>query len=819
LSIDFLVDNKSMKISYNWLKSYLDFDLKPEPLCEILTDIGLEVEGLQPWESVKGGLKGLVVGHVLSAEKHPNADKLKLTKVDVGGDAPLSIVCGAPNVAPGQKVIVATVGTTIYPLESEPFTIKKAKIRGEASQGMICAEDEIGLGTSHVGIMVLADSNEPGKAISEIFEVEHDYIIDIGLTPNRSDAFSHTGVAKDLKAALQINHGFTDNVKMPEVKQFPDVKKKAPVSVKIIDNDKCHRYAGLYLSNVTIKESPNWLKNRLTAVGVRPINNVVDITNFILHELGQPLHAFDADKITGNQVLVKSLKAGTPFLALDEKKYKLTGDDLVICNEKEGMCIAGVFGGLKSGVTENTKNIFLESACFEPINTRKTSFKHLLRTDAAQRFEKGVDPNISVYALKRAALLMQELAGAEITTEIVDVYPQTILPKTITVNLNRVRQLIGDNISNNEIINILLAMDMEVDGVAENTIEVKVPTNKYDVLREADIVEEVLRIYGFNKVPVPEKVNAALSYSKTPTKQQLQNKVSDFLVSNGFVEAMNLSISNAKYYTDHQWEGKPIVPLLNNLNADLDVMRGTMLFSGLENIRHNINRQNTNVALFEFGKTYWKEEESYSETENLSLFLSGKAANESWESDYKDHNFYHIKNKIEHLLQQLGIDKYSVDDTNEAHFSYNLSYQKNNKTIATFGLIKKEISKYFDVKQAVLYANINWSAIVKLAQKQKIIFTEIPKYPKVRRDLSLTIDETVTYGQIEQISTKSVKHILKEVNLFDIYKGDKIEKGKKSYAVSFYFQDDKKTLTDKEVDKVMNKLIKNLSDELGAVLR
>jgi len=808
-----------MKISYNWLKSYIDFDISPETLCEILTDIGLEVEGLQTWESVKGGLKGLVVGHVLEEGKHPNADKLKLTKVDIGNGTPLDIVCGAPNVAAGQKVIVATVGTTIYPIEGEPFTIKKAKIRGEASQGMICAEDEIGLGTSHDGIMVLADSNEPGKAISEIFEVENDYIIDIGLTPNRSDAFSHTGVAKDLKTALQINHGFTDKVKMPEVNQFPSVKKKAPISVEIIDNDKCLRYAGLYLSNVTIKESPNWLKNRLTAVGVRPISNVVDITNFILHELGQPLHAFDADKIKGNKVLVQSLKAGTPFLALDEKEYKLTGDDLVICNEKEGMCIAGVFGGLKSGVTENTKNIFLESACFEPINTRKTSFKHLLRTDAAQRFEKGVDPNISVYALKRAALLMQELAGAEITTEIVDVYPKTILPKTITVNLNRVRQLIGDDISDNEIINILLAMDMEVEGTADNAIEVKVPTNKYDVLREADIVEEVLRIYGFNKVPVPEKVQAALSYTKTPTKQQLQNKVSYYLVSNGFVEAMNLSISNAKYYDDHNWEGTPIVPLLNNLNADLDVMRGTMLFAGLENIRHNINRQNNNVALFEFGKTYWKEEAAYAETENLSLFLSGQAANESWESDQKPFNFYHIKNSIDQIFNQLGIDGYSIDDQTEAHYEYNLSYQKNNKTIATFGLVKKEISKYFDVKQAVLFGNINWSTVVKLAQKQQITFAEIPKYPKVRRDLSLTIDEGITYDQIEQISQKTVKHILKEVTLFDIYRGDKIAKGKKSYAVSFYFQDDRKTLTDKEVDKVINKLIKNLSDELGAVLR
>jgi len=808
-----------MKISYNWLKSYINFDLKPESLCEILTDIGLEVEGLQPWESVKGGLKGLLVGHVLEVQKHPNADKLKLTKVDVGDETPLAIVCGAPNVAAGQKVIVATVGTTIHPLEGEPFIIKKAKIRGEASEGMICAEDEIGLGQSHDGIMVLATDTKPGKAAHEIFEVEQDYIIEIGLTPNRSDAFSHIGVAKDLKSALQINYNFSGQVQMPDVSIFPKTKKPSPISVSIVDKDKCFRYAGIYLSKVTIKESPNWLKNRLTAVGVRPINNVVDITNFILHELGQPLHAFDADKVMGNKVLVQSLKAGTPFLALDEKEYKLTGDDLVICNEKEGMCIAGVFGGLKSGVTDQTKNIFLESACFDPINTRKTSFKHFLRTDAAQRFEKGVDPNISVYALKRAALLMQELAGAEIQYDIVDVYPEKIEPKTIKVNLNRVRQLIGDNISDNIIINILLSMEMEVNGSGEDCIEVKVPANKYDVLREADIIEEVLRIYGFNKVPVPEKVMAALSYTKKPTKQQLQNKVADHLVAQGLIEAMNLSITNAKYYSDHQWADKAGVPLLNNLNADLNVMRATMLFSGLENIRHNINRQNSNVALFEFGKTYWKKTDDYQEMDNLSIFLSGQRANENWQKDQQKQDIYQIKSITEELLHLLGVSNYEVDELDHPYLDYGLSYQKNNKTLVNLGLVKTSISNYFDVKQPVFYANVSWTYVLKLAQKNKIAFTEIPKYPKVRRDLSLTIDESVTYRQIEQLTKQSVKHILKDVNLFDIYKGDKIEQGKKSYAVSFYFQDERKTLTDKEVDKAMNKLIKNLSDELGAVLR
>ena len=808
-----------MKISYNWLKNYIDVDVALNKLCEILTDTGLEVEGTQHWQSLSGGLKGLVVGEVLTAEKHPNADKLKITEVNIGEAVTLPIVCGAPNVAAGQKVVVATVGTMLYPIAGEPFQIKKAKIRGEASQGMICAEDEIGLGVSHDGIMVLNPETEVGTPANKVFEVEEDYIIEIGLTPNRSDAFSHIGVAKDLKAALQINHNFKGAVKLPDVSNFPKKEAAGPITVSIENNEKCHRYTGLYIENVTIKESPNWLKNKLKAVGVRPINNVVDITNFILHEIGQPLHAFDADKITGKQIIVKALPAGSSFLALDEKEYKLTADDLVICNSEDGMCIAGVFGGLKSGVTAATKNIFLESACFEAINTRKTSFKHLLRTDAAQRFEKGVDPNITVYALKRAALLMQELADATINTAIVDVYPQTILPKKIKVNCNNVRRLIGDEISNENITAILEAMEMKVEATAENEIEVQVPTNKYDVLREADIVEEVLRIYGFNKVPIPGKISAALNYSKTPTKHQLQNKVANFLVSNGLVEAMNLSISNAKYYEQHLLNDKKTVALLNNLNANLDVMRATMLFSGLENIRHNINRQTNNVSLFEFGKTYWQTNDAYKETENLSLFLTGKTGNESWQAASEDQNFYQIKVLVNQVLGKMGISNYKAQEIETDGLSYNLSYTKNDKTLATFGLVDSKILKAFDIKQAVFYANLNWSAIVKLSKKASITFAEIPKYPKVRRDLALLIDEKVQFAEIKSISAKTVKNILKEVDLFDIYKGDKIEDGKKSYAVSFHFQDDKKTLTDKEVDKAMSKLIKSFSDELGAVLR
>jgi len=808
-----------MKISYNWLKSYLDFDLPVEKLSEVLTDIGLEVEGIQPWESIKGGLNGLIVGHVLSAEKHPNADKLKTTKVDLGNGEPVDIVCGAPNVEAGQKVIVAPVNTMIYPLDGEPFKIKKAKIRGEVSEGMICAEDEIGLGKSHDGIMVLADSNKPGTPINQIFEVENDHIIEIGLTPNRNDAFSHIGVAKDLKAAFKINMQSNNQVKFPDVSAFPAVNATSPISVNFIDETKCWRYAGLYLSNIEIKESPNWLKNKLMAVGVRPISNVVDITNFILHELGQPLHAFDADKIEGNEINVKSLQAGTPFLALDEKEYKLTADDLVICNANKGMCIAGVFGGIKSGVTDNTKNIFLEAACFEPINTRKTSFHHLLRTDAAQRFEKGVDPNNTIYALKRAALLLQELAGATIEHQIVDVYPSEIKPKEIEVDTNYIRTVIGADISNSEMTDILKAMEMEVKEEGENKLKIKVPTDKFDVTRQADIVEEILRIYGFNKVPVPSRVHASLSYQKKPDAIEIENNIANLLVSNGFLEAMNLSISNSKHYENLDWNGGTIIPLLNSLNADLDMMRGTMLYGGLDSIKHNINRQNNDLKLFEYGSIYWKNKDKFKESKQLAIFCSGNAQLESWKTNDEPTDFYNLKSILNKIFNLLGIDKYETVESTNSSFDFGLTYVLNNKTIAEAGLVNQKTLSHFDIKQAVYFADINWTYILKTLKNKKIKYSEISKFPMVRRDLALMIDDAIEFGSIKSIAEKNVKHILKSVNLFDIYKGDKMEAGKKSYAVSFHFQDDKKTLTDKQVDKIMKQLISKFETEIGASLR
>ena len=808
-----------MKISYNWLKSYLDFDLGVEELSEILTDIGLEVEGILPWESIKGGLNGLIVGHVLSAEKHPNADKLKVTKVDLGNGEPVDIVCGAPNVDAGQKVIVAPIDTTIYPLTGEPFKIKKAKIRGEVSEGMICAEDEIGLGKSHDGIMVLADSNVPGTPINEIFEVENDFIIEIGLTPNRNDAFSHIGVAKDLKTALQINKQSNNLVKMPDVASFPETSKASPISVTIKNEEKCWRYAGLYLSNIEIKESPNWLKNRVSAVGIRPISNVVDTTNFILHELGQPLHAFDADKIEGQKIIVQTQPKGTPFLALDEKEYKLTADDLMICNANEGMCIAGVFGGLKSGVTDSTTNIFLEAACFEPINTRKTSFHHLLRTDAAQRFEKGVDPNNTLYALKRAALLLQELAGATIETEIVDIYPTLIEPKEIEVDTKYIRTLIGAEVSDKEITDILEAMEMEVNTLGDNQIKVEVPTNKFDVTRQADIVEEVLRIYGFNKVPVPSRVHASLSYQNSPSPLQVQNNVANLLATNGFFETMNISISNSKYYEQLDWQGSTIVPLLNSLNADLDVMRGTMLYGGLESIRHNNNRQNNDLKLFEFGSIYWKDEDKFNEAQQLAIFCTGNANKESWRSQSEAIDFYNVKSVLNKVFDLLGIKGYVAEEANNSQLEFGLSYVLNTKEIADVGLVKNKVLQHFDIKQDVYFANINWTNVLKVIKKNKLKYSEISKYPMVRRDLALMIDDSVAFGNIKEIAEKNVKHILKSVNLFDIYKGDKMEAGKKSYAVSFNFQDDKKTLTDKQVDKIMKQLISKFETEIGASLR
>ena len=647
-----------MKISYNWLKDYLNIDLTAEKAGEILTDIGLEVEGIEKTQSIEGGLAGLVVGEVKSAEQHPNADRLRVTTVDIGNGENLQIVCGAPNVAAGQKVIVATVGTTLYPISGEAFQIKKGKIRGEASLGMICAEDEIGVGTSHDGIIVLDAATAVGTPAKEVFDMKEDYIIEIGLTPNRSDATCHIGVAKDLAAALRVNHAFEGEVNMPSVADFAIDNKDLEIAVSVQNQAACPRYAGLSISNIEVKDSPEWLQEKLKAIGVRPINNIVDVTNFILHELGQPLHAFDAEKVTGKQIIVKNLAQDTPFVTLDEMERKLQSTDLMICNgNSEPMCIAGVFGGLKSGVTHKTKHIFLESACFEAIGIRKTGTQHLLRTDAATRFEKGVDPNGTLYALKRAALLIKEVTGGQISSEIIDIYPQKIEKAQIRVRYQRVETLMGVSISPAEIKNILTALEMDIVSEDEASLTVAVPTNKADVLREIDIIEEITRIYGSNNIAFPPQLKTALAYTEKPNKVAVFNRVADFLVSNGFYEIMGTSISNINYYAENN---KTVVPLLNSLNADLNSLRNKMLYSGLEVVSHNQNYQNTDLQLFEFGRTYGRFEkegqQNYTEQKHITLYLTGNKQQESWRNEGEiAYDFFDLKAIVNQILKLLGL--------------------------------------------------------------------------------------------------------------------------------------------------------------------
>ncbi len=812
-----------MKISYNWLKEYLPIDLAPTQVGEILTGTGLEVEGIEKVEQVEGGLAGIVVGLVKTAEQHPNADRLRVTTVDVGGEEDLPIVCGAPNVAAGQKVVVATVGSTLYPTSGESFKIKKSKIRGEVSMGMICAEDEIGLGTDHDGIIVLPETATIGQAAKEVFDLKEDYIFEIGLTPNRSDATNHVGVAKDLAAALQTNHNSTQQVQLPSVDAFQVANETLPIVVEVKNTTSCPRYAGVSITGVTVKPSPDWMQQYLQAIGVRPINNIVDITNFILHELGQPLHAFDADKITGGKVIVQNLPTGSPFVTLDEQERKLHADDLMICDgEGKGMCIAGVFGGIHSGVTDTTTSIFLESACFEAINTRKTATRHDLRTDAAIRFEKGVDPNNTLYALKRAALLICEFTGGQIASQIVDIYPQKIEKPIVSLRFARVNKLIGVAIPPAEVKQILVALEMDIIEETEEGLKVAVGTNRADVLREIDLIEEVLRIYGFNKVPISQSLKSAISYSPRISNYKVKNKIGDFLASNGYYEMMANSITNAAYYSE---EETGVVKLLNSMNAHLDALRHNMLFSGLEAIRHNQNYKTTDLRLFEFGRTFHtyeaNEQTQYEEQEHLTIFLSGMATPESWQGKQQAYTFFDIKEICLQILHRLGINSYQTASLDSPYFSYGLAFKQGKKRpLVQFGAVKNSIGKQFGIKKEVYYADFHWDNILAALKNVKIKFQEIPKYPNVRRDLALLLDQQVTFEQIAQIAAKSAKHLLRNVNLFDIFEDEaKVGKGKKSYAVSFIFQDALKTMTDKEIDKTMQKLMHNFKEKLGAEIR
>ncbi len=816
-----------MKISYNWLKQYIDINLSADKVAEILTDTGLEVEGIEQFESIKGGLEGIVIGEVTSCTKHPNADKLSVTTVNIGTDRELPIVCGAPNVASGQKVVVATVGAKLYDGNNE-FKIKKAKMRGEVSEGMICAEDELGLGASHDGIMVLPSSIKAGTPANEYFEIETDTVFEIGLTPNRIDGASHIGTARDLVAFLKQSE---KNIKLsiPSVNDFKIDNNNLPISIEIADNTQCPRYSGVTVSNVKVKQSPTWLQNRIKSIGLKPINNLVDISNFVLHETGQPLHFFDADKIAGNKVIIKTLEENTEFITLDEETRKLSSDDLMICNEKEAMCIAGVFGGLHSGVNEDTKNIFIESAYFNPVYVRKTSKRHTLSTDASFRFERGTDPNNTIYALKRAALLIKEIAGGEISSEIIDVYPNKIEDYDITVSYKNITRLIGKTLDKKIIKNILESLDIKIVSANNETLELKIPTYRVDVRREVDVIEEILRIYGYNNIEISKKVNSSISYSQKPNKEKIVNTISNQLSNNGFNEIMCNSLSKANYYSEGKtYKKENLVEILNPLSNDLNILRQTLLFGGLESIAYNRNRKNKNLKFYEFGNCYFKKDikndnplTKYNQEYKLSLFVTGQDEEENWNSKNEPTTFFHLKTHIENILNRLGIDINKINSKSVASdiFSEGISYTLNNIKIVDFGIIKNQILKTFDINSEVFYAEFNWNQVIKLSAKNNIQYTEISKYPEVKRDLALLLDKNIKFSEIRELAFKTEKKLLKKVSLFDIYEGKNIDTDKKSYAISFVLQDENKTLKDKQIDKIMNKFISLFEKEFNAQIR
>lgn len=817
-----------MKISYSWLSQYVKTKKDINQIEEILTQTGLEVEGVEEVEIIKGGLKGLVVGHVVSKEKHPNADKLSVTKVDVGSGELLDIVCGAPNVAAGQKVVVATVGTTLFPLEGDSFKIKKGKIRGEVSLGMICAEDEIGLGTSHDGILVLDENAKIGTPVAELFKLENDVCIEIGLTPNRTDGMSHVGVARDLVAALHNMEGIENErdakVNWPDVSSFEVDNTELTFNVEVENQELCPRYCGVSLTNISLAPSPDWMQKHLKTIGIKPTNNVVDITNYVLHELGQPLHAFDADKIKGNKIVVGTVKNNTKFTTLDEVERELDKEDLMIKNAEDAMCIAGVFGGLTSGVSDTTTSIFLESAYFNPVSVRKSAKRHGLNTDASFRFERGVDPNITVLALKRAAILMKEICGAKISSEIVDSYPNPIENFDVKMKWNNVSRLIGFQIPKERIRSILSDLDIEITEENEELVHLSVPPYRADVQREADVIEEVLRIYGFNNIPIPEKINASLSYSKKPNKEKTVNIVADYLASNGFYEAMSNSLTKEKYGEDlsiEQLNPNTRVKILNPLSSDLGVMRQTLLYGGLEAVLRNHNHKNFDLQLFEFGKEYrFKGDNQYQEVNKLLLLSTGNQQYENWNAKAKSVDYFDIKGQVDHIIQRLGIDINRTESPTKSNLlSGGMDIAINRKPVASIGWVNDEILAYFNIKRPVLMADINWDTVIELLAMNRTKFKPISKFPKVRRDLSLLIDESVTFDKIKEIAQKAEKKSLIEVGLFDFYQGKNLEKGKKSYAVKFIFEDQEKTMTDKQIEKMMNKIQSSLQHQLGATLR
>jgi len=806
-----------MRISYNWLKQFIKIDLKSEETSAILTDLGLEVEVVEKYQSIRGGLEGVVVGHVLSCEKHPDADRLKVTKVDLGDGTPVQIVCGAANVAAGQKVPVATIGTKLFDKDGVEFEIKKGKIRGQESHGMICAEDELGLGTSHEGIMILDDKLKPGTPCAKVFNIENDEIFEIGLTPNRADAMSHYGVARDLRASLLQKNSNIELI-TPSVSTFRIDKRTLKIDVDVKDNKLAPRYCGVTISGITVKPSPDWLQNRLKAIGLTPKNNIVDVTNYILHDLGQPLHAFDASKING-KIIVKTLATGTKFITLDDVERTLHEEDLMICDQKGPLCMAGVFGGKNSGVTETTNTIFLESAYFNPVSVRKTAKRHALNTDASFRFERGIDPSITEFALKRAALLIKEITGGEITSDIIDIYPKAIEDFRVFLNFDKTTKLIGQELSKETIKKILASLDIKVTTVSDAGLGLIIPSYRVDVQREIDVIEEILRVYGYNNINFTKKLNATVANSARTEDYKIQNIIAAQLNGIGFHEMMANSLTTPDYLklTDMLKEEYNVM-MLNPLSNDLSAMRQSLLFSGLEAVSYNINRRNGDLKLFEFGKTYHKLPSGYDEPKHLTLFISGDRSEESWTLSRKPTDFFLFKGYVNSILERLGIYKVQNKPLASDVFSEGMAIACGQDTLVEFGTVKKSILKHFDIKQEVFYADFNWNLVLKLLST-KIKFAELPKYPEVRRDLALLIDETVTFESIYAIARQTEKSLLKDVNLFDVYQGKNLPEGKKSYAISFTLQDTTKTLTEEQIDKIMSKLQKNIENELGASLR
>lgn len=820
-----------MNISYNWLKEYIDFRLSPEELADALTSIGLEVGTVEEVESIRGGLRGIVIGKVLTCVEHPNSDHLHITTVDLGNGEPTQIVCGAPNVAAGQTVVVATVGTTLYDGDNE-FSIKKSKIRGVESFGMICAEDEIGIGTSHDGIIVLNEEVKPGTPAAEYYNLKSDWLIEVDLTPNRVDAASHYGVARDLSAWLAC-HAEPSQLRRPSVEAFATDRPDGAVAVEVDDYEACPRYSGVTIRNIKVGESPEWLKNYLSAIGQRPINNIVDITNFILLGMGQPLHCFDVDKIDGGKIVVRKCKQDTPFTTLDGVERKLDERDLMICNADKPMCIAGVFGGLDSGVTESTTSIFLESAYFNPTSIRKTARRHGLSTDASFRYERGTDPNITMYCLKLAALMVKELAGGEICGEPVDIYPKEIKPYPVTLRYDYLNALVGKDIPSEKVDSIVKSLEMEIVNHSDNSIDLLVPTYRVDVQRPCDVVEDVLRIYGYNNVDFSRNLRASLSFKTiTDSSNELRELISNQLTATGFNEILNNSLTAESYYEGLTDEHHAPVKLLNPLSNDLNVMRMSLLFGGLEVIEHNVNRRDTDLMLYEFGKIYSRDlsEEStaenpiapYSENERLGLWLTGNIRTGNWARPEEKATFFDMKAIVANIFARLGINGKEIELKPVKSPFYSNAVEiatRSGKQLGTLGIVAKAMLKRCDVKQEVIYADLDWTALVKLAVKKKVTYAPLPKTHPVKRDLALLLDEAVTMAQVEKIVRDSEKKLLRGVELFDVYQGKNLEPGKKSYAISITLQDDEKTLQDKQIEAVMGKITANLQKQLGASLR